>query len=97
MNIIELNALPNGAHRNQDGPAVCPTGWAMIPDGMETPSTYPFVNITVSDATPPVVLTMEAGTVPEPDPVTPEISAEDTLLDMAADHEERLCMLELNS
>jgi hypothetical protein len=97
MNIVEIAPLSNGAHRNQDGLAACPTGWAVIPDGMETPSTYPFVNITVSDATPPVVLKMEAGTVPEPEPMTPGISAEDTLLDMAADYEERLCMLELNS
>lgn len=97
MKIIEIAPLSSGAHENQDGPVVCPTGWAVIPDGMEIPPTYPFVNITVSDATPPVVLAMEAGTVPEPEPVTPEISAEDTLLDMAADHEERLCMLELNS
>lgn len=97
MKIIEIQSLSNGAHRNQDGPAVCPAGWAVIPDSMEVPSTYPFVDITVSEETQPVVLTMEAGTVPEPEPVTPEISAEDTLLDMAADHEERLCMLELNS
>jgi hypothetical protein len=97
MNIIKIESLENGAHDNAQNISFVFDGWAVIPDSIAVPSTFPFVDITVDNSVPPVVLTMEAGTVPEPDPVTPEISAEDTLLDMAADHEERLCMLELNS
>lgn len=34
---------------------------------------------------------------PEPEPAPPEPTAEDITLDMLADHEERLCMLELTT
>lgn len=98
MNIIKIASNEDGAHENLIGTfsSILP-GYAVIPDSVAIPATFPFVDITVSEETPPVVLTMEAGTVPEPQPVTPAISAEDALLDMAADHEEQLCMLELNS
>ena len=77
MRIIEISALDNGAHRNQTGSfSVVPSGWAVIPDGMTIPDTFPFVNITVKDG---VVTSMTAGTMPEPEPV-PE--AEPTQLDM---------------
>lgn len=33
--------------------------------------------------------------LPEPEPVEPEPSTEEILLEIAADHEERLCMMEL--
>ena len=46
MKIIEIDALANGAHRNQDGAfETVPSGWAVIPDDMEIPDTFPFVNI----------------------------------------------------
>lgn len=67
MRIIEISAQDNGAHRNQTGTfAVVPDGWAVIPDGMSIPGTFPFVNITVKDG---VVTSMTAGTVPEMEPV----------------------------
>lgn len=67
MRIIEIVALDNGAHRNQNGGlSVVPEGWAVIPDGMTIPDTFPFVNITVKDG---VVTSMTAGTMPEPEPV----------------------------
>lgn len=63
MNIIEINALDNGAHRNQSGGvSVVPDGWAVIPADMTIPNTFPFVNITVKYG---VVNSMTAGTVPE--------------------------------
>lgn len=69
MKIIEITALDNGAHRNQNGGvSVVPDGWAVIPDDMIIPDTFPFVNITVKDG---VVTSMTAGTMPEPEPVTP--------------------------
>lgn len=41
MNIIEITALENGAHRNQNGAAVPPAGWAVVPEGM-TLENFPF-------------------------------------------------------
>ena len=75
MRIIEIETLPNGAHRNQQGDVYAiPAGWARIPDGMEIPDTFPFVNIEVEGQ---VVTKMTAGVVPEPEP-EPEPEATDT-------------------
>lgn len=51
MTIIEIQALSNGAHRNQtiDGHITPPDGWAAIPDSMAIPDTFPFVDITAQD------------------------------------------------
>ena len=66
MQIIETTALPNGAHRNQTGDfRTLPEGWAVVPEEMEIPETFPFVNIETEDG---VVTSMTAGTVPEPEP-----------------------------
>lgn len=35
MRIMEVAALPNGGHRNQECHGVIPDGWAVIPEGME--------------------------------------------------------------
>lgn len=64
MRMIEINALDNGAHNNQEIYGVdparfpVPKGWAVIPDNMTIPSTFPFVNITVKDG---VVTSMTAN------------------------------------
>lgn len=66
MLIIEIAALSNGAHRNQSISgtlSTIPDGWAVIPDTISIPDTFPFVNIEVEDN---VVTTMTAGTIPEP-------------------------------
>lgn len=66
MQIIEITALPNGAHRNQTGDfRTIPEGWAVVPEEMEIPETFPFVDIEAEDG---VVTSMTAGTVPEPEP-----------------------------
>ena len=66
MQIIEITALPNGAHRNQTGDfRTIPEGWAVVPEEMEIPETFPFVNIETEDG---VVTSMTAGEVPEPEP-----------------------------
>lgn len=50
MKIIEINALSNGAHRNQVGFfTTIPQGWAVIPDGMTLPETFPFVDLSVEN------------------------------------------------
>lgn len=66
MRIIEIQALINGAHRNQTGnfPAI-PDGWAEIPADMAIPKTFPLVTLTVEGQT---VTGMEPGVVPEPEP-----------------------------
>ena len=66
MRIIEIAALPNGAHRNQTGTfSAVPDGWAVIPGSISIPDTFPFVNIEVDGQT---VTAMTEGTVPEPEP-----------------------------
>lgn len=67
MTIIEIQALPNGAHRNQtvSGAVAVPDGWAVIPEDVPIPETFPFVDLTVEGDT---VVTMTAGVVPDPEP-----------------------------
>lgn len=76
MQIIEITALSNGAHRNQSSGAAfsVPAGWAIVPEGLAAPDTFPFVNITVEDG---VVTAMTPGIVPEPEP-GPETEPTDT-------------------
>lgn len=76
MRIIEIAALDNGAHRNQTGTfSAVPDGWAVIPENIVMPDTFPFVDIEVDGQT---VTSMTAGTVPAPEP---EPEPEPTQLD----------------
>jgi len=61
LRIVEIKALPNGAHRNQSYSGFVPDGWALIHEDMETPN-FPFGEV-------------EAERLPfgEPDPETGEI------------------------
>ena len=72
MRIIEITALSNGAHRNETGTfSTIPSGWAVIPDGMETPN-FPFGEVTVDETqAPPIVTKWTAGTIPEPETPSP--------------------------
>lgn len=97
MRIIEINALSNGAHRNQTGTfSTVPYGWAVIPDDMVTPN-FPFGEVVVDETkTPPVVTGWTAGTIPEPMPEPePEPTEADDTAAMLVDHEYRLTLLEL--
>lgn len=78
MRIIEIDALPNGAHANQFTATVVevPAGWAIIPDDMEIPETFPFVGV---EAVCGVVTKLTPGVVPPPEPYAPEPSVEDIL------------------
>ncbi len=61
--IIKIEACENGAHLNQSvTPQAVPAGWAVVPDGMEIPETFPFVGVTSENG---VVTGLTAGTVPE--------------------------------
>ena len=68
MKIIEIAALPNGAHRNQTGDfSTPPRGWAVIPDEMELPVSFPFVGLEVEadESGLPTVVNMTEGVLPE--------------------------------
>ena len=80
MRIIEINQLENGAHCNQTISSLMtiPEGWAVIPEDMEIPSTFPFVNIEVEDG---VVTAMTEGVVPDPEPI-PEVEDEPTTAEL---------------
>ena len=66
--ILKIEQFPNGAHQNQLGQiGNIPDGWAVIPDDMEIPQTFPFVNIAVEEVTHYEEYTeMEAVTEKEP-------------------------------
>lgn len=75
MKIIEIQALDNGAHRNQTTTSTTiPTGWAEIPADVAIPETFPFVDIQVEGNK---VVSMTAGVVPEPEP-EPELEPTET-------------------
>ena len=66
MRIIEIQALENGAHRNQTTTSTAiPTGWAEIPADVAIPETFPFVSLEVEGQR---VVSMTAGVVPDPEP-----------------------------
>ena len=70
MKIIELSALSNGAHRNMESSAwlAPPEGWAMIPEEMALPDTYPFVGVEAEEMGGVMTVTaLTPGTMPEPD------------------------------
>lgn len=63
MTIIEISELGNGAHRNHSGSnLIVPDGWAVIPEELVVPDTFPFVNVTAVDG---IVTKLAAGIVPE--------------------------------
>ena len=72
MRAIEIIALENGAHRNQNSsmPFDIPEGWAVIHDDLAIPDTFPFVNIEVAEIEGVMTVTsITAGVMPDPEPV----------------------------
>ena len=69
MKLIEIAALDNGAHRNQTVSSVLPVppGWAVIPDGMAIPETFPFVDVETDGAGTVTRLTAREIPVEAPD------------------------------
>lgn len=102
MTIIEVIPQSNGAHRNQTstGPIEPPEGWAVVPETMQPLENFPFGGVEVKEIDGALTVTKwTPGTVPEPEPEPeppePEEPTEALLLDLAADHEERICLLEM--
>lgn len=73
MRIIEIAPLENGAHRNQSGSfRNIPTGWAVVPVGMETDN-FPFGEVVAEEIDGVMTVTSwVAGEIPEPEPVPAE-------------------------
>lgn len=97
MLILEIEALSNGAHRNQitRENVVPPDGWAIVPQELEEEaiSYLPFVEITVEDGK---ITGVAQGAVPAPEPEpAPEPTEGDDLMAMTIDHEYRITLLEL--
>ena len=80
MLLIELEALENGAHRNQRSDTafpVIPEGYAAVAEELEEEAWgyLPFINITaITDG---VITGVEQGTIPPPEP-EPELPPTDT-------------------
>lgn len=77
MKIIKIEPYDNGAHANQQSSSTFPVpdGYALIPDDMPIPDTFPFVDITVAGSDPPVVTSMTPRVVPpEPEPAPEPIN-----------------------
>lgn len=75
MRIVEIEALPNGGHRNQTGEfSVIPNGYAVIPEDMETPN-FPFGEVIAKEIDGVMTVTKwVAGTIPEEEPTPQPIS-----------------------
>ena len=69
MQIVEIDALSNGAHRNQTGgPSAPPDGWAVIPDDMGLES-FPFGEVEVEKIKGVMTVTKwTPGVIPEKEP-----------------------------
>ena len=70
MTIIEIIASDNGSHRNQASTTsiAVPEGWAVVPEGMETPN-FPFGAVEAEEINGVMTVTRwTAGEIPEPEP-----------------------------
>lgn len=80
MKIIEIAALPNGAHNNQTFHGSLPAGWAVVPDSL-TVENFPFGTPAVEEVNGvPTVTAWTPGVMPEPGP-TPEPMEETSVWD----------------
>ena len=98
MQMLEIIALENGAHRNQTFDGVLPDGWALIPEEMEPLEHFPFGEVSFAEVNGLLTLSgWTPGELPEPEPVPePEPTAQDDTDAMLVDHELRLTLLELD-
>ena len=79
MRIIEINKLPNGAHKNQtsSGSMIVSKGWAIIPDEMICDN-FPFGDVKVEEVDGVMVVTeWVPGVMPEPE--NPELTQLDII------------------
>ena len=89
MKIVEIAALPNGAHRNQTGGVLrLPEGWAVIPDGMVC-TNFPFGEIEAEEIGGVMTVTKwTPGVMPEPAPEPEPETEEDMWAELDAAYQE---------
>lgn len=76
MRFVEIEALENGAHRNQTGKlSAVPDGWAVIPDAIETEN-FPFGELEVKKVKGIMTVTKwTPGVFPEKEKEEPPVTA----------------------
>lgn len=114
MRIVKIEPFTNGGHDNQESgwmtAELVPDGWAIIPETLEVPETFPFVTLETEEKTyykekrtpdgterePYTAMTVTAMTAGAVPPApTPEPTVEDDSAAMLVDYEYRLTLLEL--
>ena len=98
MTIIKINQLETGQHpiQSQSHRRACwLDGYIEVPAHLHDAvwATYGWCDLQIEEGVLVGITPTERPEPPEPQPP----SAEDTTLDMLAEHEERLCMLELTA
>ena len=91
MLMIEIAALDSGAHKNQTFHGVLPSGWAIIPDTISIPATFPFVDVEAADG---VVAKLTEREIPEQPPL-PEPGV--TIESLSAENAKLKAQLKLQS
>lgn len=83
MKMIEISALPNGAHRNQTFSGVLPDGWAVDHDNL-CRENFPFGEVEAEEINGVMTVTKwTPGTMPEPEPeTTPEPTIDERVTDL---------------
>lgn len=84
MTIIEIAKSDNGSHRNQTATSsiAVPEGWAVVPEGMETPN-FPFGDVETEEINGVMTVTRwTAGEIPEPEPEPEPEATADELMDI---------------
>lgn len=84
MQMIEIAALDNGAHRNQTMHGNLLDGWAVVPVDPKTLKNFPYGNFEVEDVdgVPHMVAdSWEPLPMPEPDPPSEEPETEPSVYD----------------
>lgn len=100
MTIIQIDPLETCQHpiQSQSGRRACwLPGYIEVPVHLEAAvwATYGWCDLQIEEGKLVGVTPTERPPEPEPEPQPP--SAEDITLDMLAEHEERLCMLEITT
>lgn len=84
MRIVQIDALDNGAHRNQtiDSLTAIPEGWAVVPDDLVTDN-FPFGDLTAEEIDGVMMVTSwTPGVIPEPDPIPERNPSANELIDI---------------
>ena len=100
MNFIKIEPLENGAHENRmlSSETTIPDGWAVIPEGMELPSSFPFVDIETEEQDGvPTVTSMTAREIPESPETDPAPTTAEQIAALQEQNEMlKQCLLEMS-